>query len=376
MQTQRLTFEGTNGTRLSARLELPVDERPIAFALFAHCFTCTKQYKAVVNISRALAQAHIGVLRFDFTGLGESEGQFADTTFSSNVDDLVAAARFLEEEYNAPAILVGHSLGGAAVLQAASRIPSARAIATINAPAEPQHVKRHLQSSIEEIEADGVAQVLLAGRPFTIKKEFLDDLDQQNMAQVIGSLDRALLVFQSPDDTIVGAEDSEYVGASIAAWVVRYLGAEKLTRDEQAPKSLVFVKTGRARYHTEIFAGGHALVADEPESVGGTDTGPTPWGLLMASLGACTTITLRMYADRKQWSLDEIGVRLEHKKPEAAAEGGAPARHQIVQDVELVGALDSEQRERLFEIAHRCPVHRALEAGITMPMNLLEEKGA
>jgi putative redox protein len=405
MQTQRLTFQGANGARLSARLELPVDERPIAYALFAHCFTCSKQYKAVVNISRALAQAHIGVLRFDFTGLGESEGDFADTTFSSNVDDLVAAAQYLEQNHEAPAILVGHSLGGAAVLQAAGRIPSAVAVATINAPAEPQHVKRHLKSSIEEIEANGAAQVLLAGRPFTIKKEFLDDLNQQNMERVISGLDRALLVFQSPDDAIVlsengrrifetarepksfislpGAdhlltrpEDSEFVGASISAWAVRYLGAQKLTREEHAPKSLVFVKTGRARYHTEIFAGGHALVADEPESIGGTDTGPTPWGLLMASLGACTTITLRMYADRKQWPLEEIGVKLEHRKPEPAAQSDTPPKHEIVQDLELVGSLDDAQRERLFEIAHRCPVHRALEAGVTMPLNLLENKGA
>jgi putative redox protein len=405
MQTQRLTFEGAGGVQLSARLELPVDERPIAYALFAHCFTCSKQYKAVVNISRALAQAHIGVLRFDFTGLGESEGDFADTTFSSNVDDLVAAARFLEREYEGPVILVGHSLGGAAVLQAAQQIESARAVATINAPAEPQHVKRHLKSSIDEIEANGVAEVLLAGRPFTIKKEFLDDLNQQNMAEVISNLGRALLVFQSPDDAIVGAEngqrifetaakpknfislpgadhlltqpeDSEYVGANIAAWVVRYLGADMLSRDEQASRSQVFVRTSRTRYHTEIFAGGHALVADEPESAGGTDTGPTPWGLLMAALGACTTITLRMYADRKTWPLEEIGVKLEHMKiNEPSADGDLPKLHEIAQELELVGPLDAEQRARLFEIAGRCPVHRALEAGIEVPMTLAEEEG-
>jgi putative redox protein len=399
-QTRRLTFEGASGDRLSARLELPVDERPLAYALFAHCFTCSKQYKAVVNISRALAQAHIGVLRFDFTGLGESEGEFADTTFSSNVEDLVAAAEYLAREWAAPAILVGHSLGGAAVLQAAARIPSCKAVATINAPAEPQHVRRHLRSSIEEIEASGSAEVLLAGRPFTIRKQFLDDLNQQNMSELIGSLDRALLVFQSPDDAIVGAEngrrifdtagdpksfislpgadhllsrpeDSEYVGNTIAAWAMRYMGAEKLPRDQQAPGDQVFVRTGRARYHTEIFAGGHALVADEPESAGGTDTGPTPWGLLMAALGACTTITLRMYADRKEWPLEEIGVRLERRKLEEAAAGGAPARLvEIGQDLELIGSLDDEQRSRLLEIAHRCPVHRALDAGIDLRLNL------
>ncbi len=409
MQTQRLTFEGATGAQLSARLELPVDERPIAYALFAHCFTCTKQFKAVVNISRALAQAHIGVLRFDFTGLGESEGDFADTTFSSNVDDLVAAAEFLDREYDAPAILVGHSLGGAAVLQAAQQVPSCRAVATINAPAEPQHVKKHLRSSIEEIQEKGEAEVLLAGRPFTIKKEFLDDLDQQNMANVIGSLDRALLVFQSPDDQVVGPEnaerifdaarspksfvalpeadhllskpeDSEYVGANIAAWAIRYLGAEQLSREEQAPKGEVFVRTGQANYHTEIFAGGHALVADEPESAGGTDTGPNPWGLLMAGLGACTTITLRMYADRKEWPLEEIGVRLQHRRlaPQGSDDSSGDAEqklHKIIQTLDLIGELDDEQRDRLLEIAGRCPVHRALESGVIMPMELANDDG-
>jgi len=348
MQTQRLTFDGASGAKLSARLELPADERPMGYAIFAHCFTCSKNYKAVVNISRALAQAHIAVLRFDFTGLGESEGDFSDTTFSSNVDDLVAAAEFLEREYQAPAILIGHSLGGAAVLQAAHRVPASKAVVTINAPAEPQHVERHLTSSIEEIEQCGEAEVVLAGRAFTIKKQFLDDLNQQSMAEVIGSLGRALLIFQSPDDRIVdpengnqiflsakdpksyisipGAdhllgrpEDSEYVGASIAAWAVRYLGAPaKPARDESTHHGQVVVRTGQSRYHTEIFVAGHALVADEPERVGGADTGPTPFGLLMAALGACTTMTMRLYADHKKWPLERASVTVRHDKINAA----------------------------------------------------------
>jgi putative redox protein len=406
MQTQRLTFDGATGATLSARLELPVDEKPIAYALFAHCFTCSKNYKAVVHISRALAQARIGVLRFDFTGLGESEGDFADTTFSSNVDDLVAAANFMEREWEAPAIIIGHSLGGAAVLQAAHRIPSCKAVVTIAAPAEPQHVTRHLRSSLNQIQERGKAEVLLAGRPFTIKKEFLDDLDGHNMEGIIRALDRALLVFHSPADTIVGAEnaariyelaqepknyisldgadhllsraeDSQYVGSIIAAWAARYLGAaETVKRETAAPQAQVIVRTGQARYHTEILAAGHSLVADEPESAGGTDTSPTPWGLLMAALGACTTITLRMYADRKEWPLREIGVRLQHEKLKAVgqpkSEGEAPKTDEVRQTVELVGPLDAEQRQRLFEIAHRCPVHRALEVGIAMPMEFAE----
>jgi putative redox protein len=392
---------------LSARLELPADEKPLAWAIFAHCFTCSKNYKAVVNISRALAQAHVAVLRFDFTGLGESEGDFADTTFSSNVDDLVAAADFLAREYEAPSILIGHSLGGAAVLQAAHRVPSCRAVVTINAPAEPQHVKRHLRSSLEDIEKCGEAEVLLAGRPFTIKKQFLDDLNEQNMSEVIRGLERALLVFHSPNDAIVGvenahqlyesaaepksfvslggayhllsrAEDSEYVGAVIAAWAARYLGVPGAPAGVAVPHGEVVVRTGRARYHTEIFAAGHALVADEPETAGGTDTGPTPFGLLMAALGACTTITLRMYADRKEWPLEEIGVRLRHQRFQAAeapkSESGHPMLHEIAQRLELVGPLDEEQRARLLEIAHRCPVHRAIESGVVMPMELTEEE--
>jgi putative redox protein len=406
MQTQRLTFDGASGAKLSARVELPVDERPLAFAIFAHCFTCSKNYKAPVNISRALAQAHIGVLRFDFTGLGESEGDFSDTTFSSNVEDLVAAAEFLGREYQAPAILIGHSLGGAAVLQAAHRVPSCEAVVTINAPSEPQHVRRHLTSSVDQIENCGEAEVLLAGRAFTIKKQFLDDLNVQNMNEIIGGLKRALLVFQSPDDAIVSSEnalkifdtaedpknyvslpgadhllsrpaDSEYVGAVIAAWVARHIGViEKVDRGDEKPRDQVIVRTGRARYHTEIFAGGHALVADEPESVGGTDTGPTPWGLLMAALGACTTITLRMYADRKEWPLEEIGVRLRHRKlkPSEAPSSASdiPRLDEVSQLLELVGPLDAGQRERLLEIAHRCPVHKALDVGVSTTMELAD----
>jgi putative redox protein len=406
MQTQRLTFDGASGAKLSARVELPVDERPLAFAIFAHCFTCSKNYKAPVNISRALAQAHIGVLRFDFTGLGESEGDFSDTTFSSNVEDLVAAAEFLGREYQAPAILIGHSLGGAAVLQAAHRVPSCEAVVTINAPSEPQHVRRHLTSSVDQIENCGEAEVLLAGRAFTIKKQFLDDLNVQNMNEIIGGLKRALLVFQSPDDAIVSSEnalkifdtaedpknyvslpgadhllsrpaDSEYVGAVIAAWVARHIGViEKVDRGDEKPRDQVIVRTGRARYQTEIFAGGHALVADEPESVGGTDTGPTPWGLLMAALGACTTITLRMYADRKEWPLEEIGVRLRHRKlkPSEAPSSASdiPRLDEVSQLLELVGPLDAGQRERLLEIAHRCPVHKALDVGVSTTMELAD----
>jgi putative redox protein len=406
LQTERLTFPGATGARLSARLELPVDARPVAYALFAHCFTCSKNFKAAVNISRALARAHIAVLRFDFTGLGESEGDFADTTFSSNVDDLLAAARFLQREYEPPALLIGHSLGGAAVLQAARHVAACRAVVTINAPAEPGHVKRHLQTSLAEIERRGAAEVKLGGRPFTITKQFLDDLDEQNMAGIIRDLGRTLLVFHSPNDEIVpyenglrifeaaaqpksyvsldGAdhllsrpEDSEYVGAIVAAWTARHLEqrADAVPADG-TPGSQVFVRTGRDRYRTEILAGRHALIADEPESVGGSDEGPTPFRLLMAALGSCTAITLRMYADRKGWPLEEIAVRLSHRRLKPAdapkSEAGDPKVDEISQDLTLVGPLDAEQQARLLDIAHRCPVHRALHAGVISHIELAD----
>jgi putative redox protein len=407
MKTQRLTFKGASGAQLSGRLEMPVGE-PIAYALFAHCFTCSKNYRAVVNISRALARSGISVLRFDFTGLGESEGEFSETTFSSNIEDLVAAAEFLGTEWERPSILIGHSLGGAAVIRAAGRLPSVEAVVTINSPADPEQVKRHLRSSLAEIEESGYAEVSLAGRPFTIKREFLEDVSRQNMTRALEELEAALLVFHAPDDEVVdfenaerifatarssktfvplqGAdhlltrpEDSEYVGSVIGAWAARYLGtAETVAEPGEAKRPAegeAVVRTGRAHYHTEILVGRHRLISDEPEETGGADTGPEPFGLLMSSLGACTTITVRMYADRKEWPLEEVGVRLTHRElaaDGAKADGGYARIHEIGQRLELVGDLDAEQRERLLEIAHRCPVHRALEAGLSAPIELVE----
>ena len=404
MKTQRLTFEGASGAQLSGRLEMPVGE-PIAYALFAHCFTCSKNYRAVVNISRALARSGLSVLRFDFTGLGESEGEFSETTFSSNIEDLVAAAEFLARGWERPSILIGHSLGGAAVIRAAGRLPSVEAVVTINSPADPEQVKRHLSSSLAQIEESGHAEVTLAGRPFTIKREFLEDVSRQNMTRALEELEAALLVFHSPDDEVVDFEnaerifatarstktfitlqgadhlltrpaDSEYVGSVVAAWAARYLGAtETVTGRGEARRPTegeAVVRTGRTHYHTEVLVGRHRLISDEPEEAGGADTGPEPFGLLMSSLGACTTITLRMYADRKEWPLEEVGVRLTHRELAAGGDEADTRIHEISQRVELVGDLDTEQRERLLEIAHRCPVHLALEAGIRAPIELVE----
>jgi putative redox protein len=398
MRFLKLDFKNAQGERLAARLDLPLDEKPAAYALFAHCFTCNKNFNAVFNINRALANEGIAVLRFDFTGLGESEGDFSQTNFRSNVEDLIAAADFLKSELEAPRLLIGHSLGGAAVLQAASRIPSAQAVATIAAPFDPSDLEKVLGSSKEEIRERGEAEINIGGRSFLIRKQFLDDLEQVKMDDAISNLNKALMILHSPRDTIVSLEnaarifraarhpksfvslddadhllsnrrDSQYAGTVLAAWVSRYLD---LPREQKEHRDLsdnrVVVRTGKRGFQTEIIAGGHRLLADEPLSVGGADTGPNPYDYLVASLGACTSMTLRMYADRKQWPLESATVRLRHQKIHAEdcreCETEAGMVDVIEREIELEGDLDREQRERFRQIADKCPVHKTLHSRI------------
>lgn len=405
MHSERLSFENKQGEKLSARLDLPVDRHPLAYALFAHCFTCSKNLNAVRNISRALTERGLAVLRFDFTGLGESEGDFADTNFSSNVADLIAAADFLDKNYEVPRILIGHSLGGAAVLQAAGDIPDCKAVATIGAPCDPGHVAHLLQEARAEIEARGEAQIKLAGRVFTVKKQFLDDLEMTVMREKIANLNRALLIFHSPVDNTVGIEnaqriykaarhpksfvsldkadhlltneaDSRYVGEVLAVWAKKYIdistGAAKLSVQKEA--GTVVVRTGREKYYTAIMANGHPLVADEPEQYGGKNLGASPYEILSASLGACTTITLRMYADRKKWPLESVIVRLKHYKIHAedcqACESKNRKVDHIERELELFGPLDDAQKQRLLEIADKCPVHKTLHSEIIVKTTL------
>jgi len=390
-RTERASFIGGRGEMLDARLELPLG--PVrTYALFAHCFTCSKDVFAASRISRGLARLGIAVLRFDFTGLGSSDGDFANTNFSSNVEDLVAAADFLRRDHAAPALLVGHSLGGAAVLAAASRIPESVAVATINAPSEPSHILRHLGDAAEAVAATGEATVEIAGRAFQVTKQLLDDVSKTKLRRCVGRLGRALLVMHAPDDVTVtidharrifdaakhpkgfvsldGAdhllsrrEDAAYTAETLATWVGRYLPAP-VAEPTAEPDVVLVRETGEGRLHNEVVVGPHRLVADEPVAAGGTDGGPTPYDLVLAGLGACTSMTLRLYADRKGWPLDMVSVRLTHQKVHAEDCETCETKHgrldRIDRLLDLEGALDADQRQRLLAIAEKCPVHRTL----------------
>jgi putative redox protein len=393
-RSEKLVFPGAQGHELAGRLERPAGE-PSAWALFAHCFTCSKDIPAATRIARTLAARGVAVLRFDFTGLGGSEGDFANTSFSSNTDDLVAAADWLRAHHKAPALLVGHSLGGAAVLAVARRIAEVEAVATIGAPADPAHVRHLLTGSLDEILRAGEARVAIAGRAFTIKQQFLDDLDEQHLGGALGALDAALLIMHSPTDEVVGIDnarriyeaargfksfvslahadhmlsrrdDAEYAAEVLAAWASRYVDARPAPPRAQAPQpGVVRVEELRRPYTVRIAAGRHEFLADEPEDAGGRDEGPNPYEYLLAALGACTALTLRMYAERKAWPLEHVAVSLRHSKIHATEcarcdeDAGRADRFERV--LELRGALDGEQRARLLEIADRCPVHRSLE---------------
>ncbi len=403
VRSEKRTFPGHDGQTLAARIDLPAG-KPRATALFAHCFTCTKDIFAAARIASGLAEEGIAVLRFDFTGLGHSEGEFANTNFSSNVADLVCAADYLRETETAPKLLIGHSLGGAAVLAAAAQVPEAVAVATIGAPADPAHVAHTFQPSRAEIEAKGEAEVLLAGRPFRIQKQFLEDIAAQKLEAAIGKLRKALLIFHAPRDETVGIEnagqifaaakhpksfislddadhlltrksDARYVARGLSAWSRRYLGeAEAAPELKAAPGEVVVREAGEGRFAQDIAAGPHRLRADEPADFGGDDSGPGPYDLLLAGLGACTSMTVRMYAARKSWPLDGVEVRLTHDKIHAQdcadCETQEGKLDRIARRLSLKGDLDPAQRAKLFEIADKCPVHRTLTSEIKIVTEL------
>jgi uncharacterized OsmC-like protein/fermentation-respiration switch protein FrsA (DUF1100 family) len=397
--SEKFQFAGAEGHQLAAALDLP-EAAPLAYALFAHCFTCGKDVLAARRIALALAARGIAVLRFDFTGLGSSEGDFANSTFSSNVADLVRAADHLRETRRAPAILIGHSLGGAAILAAASQIPDAKAVVTIAAPSDPAHVTGLFSDRIEDIRKNGESEVSLAGRPFRIKREFLDDIAEHGLMVHVTKLHKALLVMHAPSDDTVGIDnatrifvaakhpksfvslagadhllsnknDSAYVADVIAAWVTRYLDPVVSEQDAdlgEAPRNVVVRETRDSKFQQIISTGPHRLLADEPVAAGGEDTGPGPYDLLLASLGACTSMTMRMYADRKSLPLERVTVTLKHQKIHAEDCAECETKEGMLDQIDRViameGSLDAEQRKKLMEIADKCPVHRTLTSEI------------
>lgn len=396
--TEKITFEGTDGQMLAGRLELP-SGKPRAFALWAHCFSCSKDVVAASRVARALTSHGIAVLRFDFTGLGSSEGDFANTNFSSNVSDLLGAVSYLRDNYMAPQLLIGHSFGGSAVLAAAPHVREATAVCTIAAPADPGHVVHQFSEAISDIEADGEAEVQLAGRPFRVKKQFLEDVAEQKLDTAINKMGKALLVMHAPNDQTVsidnathifmaakhpksfvtldgadhlltGKEDAEYVAQVIAAWAERYVAAPKASNSDPTPPDAVSVEeTGTGRFTNIVSIGGqHSFLADEPKSVGGNDRGPTPYDLLLASLGACKSMTMRMYAEHKGFALDKARVTLRHEKihatdcAECETDTGKIDKIEVAIDVE--GDFDQETRQKIIDIADRCPVHRTMQSEV------------
>ncbi|WP_373055980.1 alpha/beta fold hydrolase [Zunongwangia sp. H14] len=401
MRTSKVEFENKNGDHLSGYMELPTNQKPHNFVLFAHCFTCNKNFFAPKIISRNLAALGFGVLRFDFTGLGESEGDFSETNFSGNIEDLLAAAGFLEKEFGAPSVMVGHSLGGAAVLMASEKIPSVKAVATIAAPSTVTHVKGLLAEQLDELQKDADAQVNIGGRSFKIKKQFLEDLHKHDLQKKLASLEKAVLLMHSPQDKIVeiknaealyrnlghpksfvsldGAshllgerKDASYAGKVIAAWAERYIDKEEeidLQTDHQIVANL-----GEEGLTTQIKAGPHNFIADEPVNIGGDNFGPTPYELLSAGLAACTSMTLQMYARRKKWHLKNVETHVDYTRQHAAdcenCEKNDSKIDTFLREIIIDGEVNEKQKAKLLEIADKCPVHKSLTGKIQVKTKL------
>jgi uncharacterized OsmC-like protein/alpha-beta hydrolase superfamily lysophospholipase len=404
----RATFSGSSGDGLAARLDLP-DSPVRAFALFAHCFSCTKDIIAARRIASGLASAGVAALRFDFTGLGSSEGDFANTDFSSNVEDVIRAADYLRSNYEAPVILIGHSLGGAAVLAAAERIPEAKAVVTINAPADVAHVLRQLGASLDRIRSEGEGEVKLGGRPFRIRRSFVDDAEMQRLEEKIRTLGRALLILHAPRDEVVGIEnashiflaarhpksfislddadhllsrpkDASYAAGIIAAWAARYIPEARLAVAEA--EHVLVRETGEGKFQTLVISGRHRLIADEPAAAGGLDTGPNPYDYLSIALGACTAMTLRVYAEHKKLALGRVAVEVRHAKVDVdhcadcseVAEGRSGKIDRFERLIRIEGEIDAGLAAKIVEIAEKCPVHRTLESSAAVVTRVMRNR--
>ncbi|MEC3906780.1 alpha/beta fold hydrolase [Tamlana sp. 2201CG12-4] len=405
MKSTKLNIQNKKGYKLQAYLELPANEKPHYYAIFAHCFTCNSTLGAVKHISRSLTSHGFGVVRFDFTGLGRSEGEFSESYFSANVEDLIAVNDYLKQHYEAPGLLVGHSLGGAAVIVAASQLENIKAIATIGAPAAVSHVTHLFSHGIEEVKEKGEVEVNIGGRPFKINQEFVADFGSTNLPEITKNLRKPLLIMHAPFDTIVGidnaqklyhnahhpksfvslddadhllsnSKDSIYVGNIIGAWVQRYFTPkDNIVLETKGEQLVAHLNLLEDNFTTTIQTQKHHLIADEPDSIGGDDFGASPYDFLSAGLAACTVMTLKMYAERKQWDLQEVFAYITYSKKHSddlMLESDTPKRIDHLQKrLKFVGDLDEVQKEKLKEIASKCPVHRTLQSEVVIETELI-----
>lgn len=405
MKLQKVTFENKKGDQLAGRLQFPEKQHPKAFAIFAHCFTCGKNLKVIREISSALTELGIAVLRFDFTGLGQSEGEFADTNFSHDVEDLLEASKFLEEHYKAPSLIIGHSLGGTAALFAAKKLDNIKAVATIASPSQPSHVQNLIKDSVESINENEEALVNIGGRDFKIKKHFLEDIEAQDTKSFLGDLKKPFLIMHSPQDKIVGIENAEelykwahhpksffsldkadhllnenidatYIGNIIGHWASSCIDLSKEENNAMTSKSQsAAVLSSEDKFTTQLKIGDFSYTGDEPEDHGGHNFGPAPYDFLTAGLAECTAMTLHVYARHKQWNLEKVHVHINHEKKKVENENGKTIQKDFIyKDIEIIGDLEDSQIQRLLEIGDRCPVHKTLHSDIEISSKLIASK--
>ena len=396
----RFSFENASGLQLAAIVDLPI--LPIKyFALYAHCFSCGKDILVAARIARSLAAKGIAVMRFDFTGIGSSEGSFEESNFTNNCLDIVAATEYMRQHYQAPRLLIGHSLGGTAMLNAAEHIPEAAAIVSIAAPASPDHVLSHFESEVDKLEKQEKVDIELANKTLTISRDFVADLKQHSLLEKISQLRKALLIFHSPIDNIVSIneaskifvaakhpksfisldkadhlitekKDIEYIAEAINAWALRYIDAD-IAEVPKIDSGEVLVGEGNNNFLREVASDDHAWFSDEPIAVGGDNLGPDPYEQLLSSLGTCTSMTLRMYVNHKGWQVDDIQVELKHSRQhiqDCEQPDKKLCKIELIEKlITITGQLDEKQLKRLTEVADRCPVHKTLLGEIKIQSN-------